>query len=453
MYKLCLAAILMMLNLIACSRASFNDSADAPTTDFLVGYEENEDLDSLDDKEFSEMYASEETIFTYEDLQGTDTDFSEPVMVSGASLLDPNTFCKDRSYQADEPKFRDVVDFTVKSKVCGDVSMNFCLRLSEEGGGTNYIFSPDVNLKVPCGTDDSFKDLNFTISSGKSHTEKNNENISISAQVGVVSVYITNDPTCSTGGAWEAIKSEDPTWDLNWVDGKATVYAKFSDIYNKESNCLSDTIFSGEPQIPDTKFIAQCLLDEVDYKAINIKEGVMIGTIQGTGDSSIPSCTTDGQIGCIASDSFKASEAAGLATKVVLGQTVAGVAGTIVEETHAHCTGAGQENCITTSIYKTMDLASSQGVIAELTASNFGAKLANSASFEYWDRSGKKHTSSGDANLTADKIAYNKEILGVTGTAGAPPDCSSIAGSWVLVPGDPNYGTKDFCVKIGRAHV
>lgn len=37
-------------------------------------------------------------------------------------------------------------------------------------------------------------------------------------------------------------------------------------------------------------------------------------------------------------------------------------------------------------------------------------------------------------------------VSSVSGTAVETPDCSSIPGLWVPVPGDPDYGTTDFCV-------
>ncbi|MFK7826298.1 MAG: hypothetical protein AB8G05_19280 [Oligoflexales bacterium] len=57
-------------------------------------------------------------------------------------------------------------------------------------------------------------------------------------------------------------------------------------------------------------------------------------------------------------------------------------------------------------------------------------------------------TDAGDADITASNISDGAEVFGVTGTAGAPPDCASIAvgGTWILVPGDSDYGTNDFCV-------
>ena len=52
-------------------------------------------------------------------------------------------------------------------------------------------------------------------------------------------------------------------------------------------------------------------------------------------------------------------------------------------------------------------------------------------------------------------MLVNAEVFGVTGTAGASPDCRSVTeggsipdayGTWVLVPGNDDYGTNDFCV-------
>ncbi|CAN5724259.1 hypothetical protein BH10BDE1_BH10BDE1_29630 [soil metagenome] len=54
-------------------------------------------------------------------------------------------------------------------------------------------------------------------------------------------MYLTNDPKCETGGAWEAISSSKP-WTLSNLNSSAAVYVKFSNDGALASDCLSDSI-------------------------------------------------------------------------------------------------------------------------------------------------------------------------------------------------------------------
>ncbi len=54
-------------------------------------------------------------------------------------------------------------------------------------------------------------------------------------------MYLTNDPTCQTGGTWENLASSKP-WDLGSLNANSEVYVKFSDDGALASDCLSDSI-------------------------------------------------------------------------------------------------------------------------------------------------------------------------------------------------------------------
>ena len=122
-----------------------------------------------------------------------------------------------------------------------------------------------------------------------------------------------------------------------------------------------------------------------------------------------PNCTSDGEVGCITNSTYKAVDTSSLdPATFATGKIIGGVAGSATLETRPDCSAGNQSDCITTSTYKSADTSAFQ----------------------------------------ASDIISGKTIVGVSGTAIGPPDCSSISvgGTWVLVPGDADYGTNDFCV-------
>lgn len=203
-------------------------------------------------------------------------------------------------------------------------------------------------------------------------------------------------------------------------------------------------IFS-EHQLLLTPEQQQCVASYPNLKPEYIKEGVTIAGVEGTA-SEYPICSDAVTSNCIATDTHPAINKDGLAAKVVAGQTVAGIDGTAIEA-KADCTGANQSDCATTSTYKSIDLSAKDTNSAlDITDSNFEARLKSASTFEYWDETGSRHINSGDTDIAPANIFAGVSVFGTDGTA-VTPDCSSIPfGTWVLVPGDSDYGTNDFCV-------
>ena len=400
---------------------------------------------------FQELIQNDEQVFEFLPPDGVKAEFSEPVMVNGASLLltssDLKARCEGLAYQADEPTMKDIIEHSQKTNVCGALTVNFCIRLTMAQqivpGQPNYTYteSPSLDLTLPC-PGDSFAGLKIDIADGKSHTTSSSEPISIEALRSVISVYLTNSPGCLEGGEWQHIKRDEPIWNLAFTENTATVYAKFKDVFDAESECISDSIGYGST-------VDQCFAEDSNYLAENILSGVAIGGLEGSGGLSYPVCTEDGQTGCIASTEFQAVAVSGLAAKVLSSTALAGVSGGVSPETRDDCTSGGQEDCITNDTYRTMDLsAKDSGGASDLNSTLFSARIKSTGTFEFWDEAGARHTASGDGNIVEANVRDSITIFGVTGTAGASPDCASISvgGSWILVPGDSDYGTKDFCV-------
>ena len=408
-----------------------------------------------EDQGFQELIENDEQVFEFVPPDGIEAEFSEPVMINGGSLFLANNLndliekCQDLAYQPEEPTMKEILEYSQKTNTCGEVTVNFCIRLKmansidPDNPSYTYTESPDLNLNLPC-PGDSFNDLSFTIANGQSHTSNDKEKINIKALISVISVYLTNTPGCLEGGEWQYIGREDPEWPLSFDEQRsATVYAKFKDVFDEESYCLSDSISYGSTA-------DQCFEDDPNYLAENILVGVSIGELEGRASLSYPICTSDGQTNCIANNDFKAQAANSIAGKVLNTYTVGGINGEAAPETRTNCDAGGQEGCITTATYVALDLSSQgAGGATNLTSDMFLARIKSASTLEFWNETGNRYTASGDANIVAANILNSADVFGVTGTAGASPDCSSIPaelGTWVLVPGDATYGTKDFCV-------
>ena len=431
----------------------------------LQGFEQATALDgngNASKQDLRDMYANEEKVFEFTPPEGTVAEFSAPAMVTGASLLlaGSSNACEDYDYQEEEPTYKEIIDNASGKNVCGTVSINFCIRMIpavvlpgvlKKKSDYVYTETPSFTFDIPCKAD-SFKNISIAVADGKTSTENSAEPVKLNALSIVSHVYLTNSAECSTGGQWEAILSDSRQWGLDFVDGLATVYAKFRDIFGEESECISDSILfgsQGENNIADLGSTGDaCFVDDANYKAENILSGISIGDIEGTASLNYPVCTEDGQTGCIVAGSYQAASNSGLAAKVMTGQTVGGVAGSVALETHSNCTAGGQDDCITTATYASMDLSGMDaGGAVDLKNSNFSTHVKTAALMEFWDQKGTRYTAAGDADIIEANILDSAEIFGITGAAGASPDCSSIPfGTWILVPGDPDYGTNDFCV-------
>ena len=191
-----------------------------------------------------------------------------------------------------------------------------------------------------------------------------------------------------------------------------------------------------------------CVASYPVLKSEYIRDGVTISGVTGNSSFSYPNCSETISENCITTSDFPAAKMDGIASKIALGQTVGGITGTTAIQTQANCSEGGQSDCIATATYQTMDL-SEQGnsEVESITTANFSTRIAASASFEYWDASGNRNVSAGDADLISSNLRSGVDIFGTDGPTD-PLDCASISvgGTWIMVPGNPDYGTNDFCV-------
>ncbi len=80
----------------------------------------------------------------------------------------------------------------------------------------------------------------IVINNGDEFTTLSNVTLAISHAT-ADRMYLTNDPTCASGGTWENLSSSKP-WDLATLNANSEVYVKFSNDGALASDCLSDGI-------------------------------------------------------------------------------------------------------------------------------------------------------------------------------------------------------------------
>ena len=167
---------------------------------------------------------------------------------------------------------------------------------------------------------------------------------------------------------------------------------------------------SGEPTYP------VALLDTNQVcKGITFynQEGDLIeGTGMCDGSNPIP-CSADGATGCLANDTYPAALLSGAAAKIITGQTLAGVAGSAPARP-SDCTAGNQSDCVSTTIYRTMDLSLASAT-TDLTSANFNSSVTTAANFEFWDSTGARSVVSGTSNLSLGNVKSGVTIFGVTG--------------------------------------
>lgn len=109
----------------------------------------------------------------------------------------------------------------------------------------------------------------IVINNGDEFTTSDAVTLSIS-HISAEQMYVTNDPTCETGGAWQSVASSLP-WILSHKNTSASVYLKFSNDGDGgvTSGCVSDTIVHDD--LPPTLSVATApppFTNSVDVAAI-----------------------------------------------------------------------------------------------------------------------------------------------------------------------------------------
>ena len=160
-------------------------------------------------------------------------------------------------------------------------------------------------------------------------------------------------------------------------------------------------------------------------------------------------CSEDGQVSCLTSVRFKASDSESFdASDITIGTTIAGTIGTAVLEAHTDCSAANVVGCVTTNLFKPMNLTDA-GTSGALNTANFDVNSRTGAEYEFWDAQGRRHTMQGDSDLTASNLLSGIEIHGVTGTASEEShlDCASASQAGCVATS--TYRTMDLSAASG----
>lgn len=98
-----------------------------------------------------------------------------------------------------------------------------------------------VGFEVDLPSEESFLGAsNIVINNGAEYTNNSSVKVQVTSPF-AETMYLTNDPTCATGGEWEPIRYEN-SWALAQSNSQATVYAKFKNKTGVELPCISGSI-------------------------------------------------------------------------------------------------------------------------------------------------------------------------------------------------------------------
>ncbi|MGE0173311.1 MAG: DUF1566 domain-containing protein [Oligoflexales bacterium] len=105
---------------------------------------------------------------------------------------------------------------------------------------------------------------------------------------------------------------------------------------------------------------------KANIPAADIRSGATIVGVAG----SLANCAGDGATGCVANTNYKAAKMTNFDdSKILIGTTIAGVSGGAIVETHSNCSSDGEVGCTTTTAYKAadMDIATAGNIKSTIT--------------------------------------------------------------------------------------
>ncbi|MFK7827315.1 MAG: hypothetical protein AB8G05_24440 [Oligoflexales bacterium] len=232
----------------------------------IKGLEYSEILDEgdklKDSEKIRELIDNEEKVFEFEQPEGVDAEFSEPIMVSGSFLAlseegESENACRWLEYSEQEPKSQDLLKAASDNNLCGTISFSYCIKMipkilkNFQPTLDDYLFieTPAFEISLPCSKY-SFSDLSISIDETDLTPEKKTSKVKLETKPSIVEFYLTNVENCSGGGVWQEIGSSEIDWELQWANNETSVFAKFKDIFGMESGCTYDT-FTFDQNIVD----------------------------------------------------------------------------------------------------------------------------------------------------------------------------------------------------------
>ena len=304
----------------------------------------------------------------------------------------------------------------------------------------------------------------FSINADAASTISTSVNLSIDA-VGANEMYVTNIPECTGGGIWEAY-STSKEWELGQFNTIATVYIKYRDEAGNDSECYSDSI-NHDGIGPSV--ISMVINNSDNYTSSNFVNIQM--NVSGASEmliSNTPNCIdgvwedfspekSNWELIILNTLSFvyaKFRDSAGNESTCINDSithdtispsnpsNVDDGSYTVSSGTSTNITWQASTDTGSGVAFYEVSIGTSPGDASVLVWTNVGnvtttilSNLSLNPGITYYvnvratDRAGNMSNMS-----TSDGFEYNF--------------CNSLdyPGSWVLVPGDSDYGTSDFCV-------
>jgi hypothetical protein len=171
---------------------------------------------------------------------------------------------------------------------------------------------------------------------------------------------LTPISVCTTDGQKSCIANDSyPAAERNGIENKIVAGYTAAGILGAAQGKLPDCAQDGEIGCSTTSTYRAADMNSV--VAPNIKTGTTIAGINGSYTGSAPAtCSSDGEVDCVANTNYRAASISALPPKVIIGEAVAGVAGTAVPRL-SDCSVDGQVNCTANSSYKAADMSLAVG--------------------------------------------------------------------------------------------
>lgn len=214
--------------------------------------------------------------------------------------------------------------------------------------GTITVAPPNCssNTEVGCVTTATFKAADLS-----NLTAANIKN-------GIVLAGVTGDYP----SAAHPLAASDPTTDLPAF--AATTGGATYEWFKSDGTRLTGSIETDENVTPGVAaqtfntglYRSVTVAGDADLVAGNIKNAVDIFGITGNVVPSASNCTSDGEVGCVTTTSFKAADMTNvIASNIKDTIVIAGVTGSL-SGAPVNCTSNGEQGCVTTATYKAANL-------------------------------------------------------------------------------------------------
>lgn len=311
---------------------------------------------------------------------------------------------------------------------------------SEEQGG------PEASKKL--------SDLGIKIGSSE-YTSTETVELFLTGE-GALEMYVTNEPECLDGGEWEAF-AESKDWTLAQSNALATVFVKFKSSAGEESDCINDTI-NHDNTAPANSAISinsdaeytNDLLVTLNISADDAQE-MLITEVEGCESGGVWEPFADlkdwtlQQANTVATVFVKFKDAIGNETtcefdSIIHDDQAPSGAGLTIN-------GDAAETDLTQVSLNLSAEEASEMYVTNTDGCEMGGSWEPFAETKDWMLIPSEQLPTATVYVKY-RDAVGNETPCINDSIGfnANLDCSGLSGSWVLVPGDPDYGTRDFCI-------